>query len=73
MRKNTEPSGYDMASIAVCYAAKGEAELAAKAVVQACEIDKDASIAKYTQWDAYKEPARLELLRERMALAGLPA
>jgi adenylate cyclase len=73
MHKNTEPSGYDMASLAVCYAATGEAELAAKAVAQACEIDKDASIAKYTQWDAYKEPARLELLREEMALAGLPA
>ena len=73
MRKNTEPSGYDMASLAVCYAATGEAELAAKAVAQACEIDKDASIARYTQWDAYKEPARLEMLREGMVLAGLPA
>jgi hypothetical protein len=73
MRKNTEPSGHDMAWLAACYAATGEAELAAKAVAQACEIDKHASIAKYTQWDAYQDSARLESLRERMDLAGLPA
>ena len=73
MRKNIEPSGHDMAWLAACYAASGESELAARAVAQACEIDKDASIAKYTQWDAYKDSTRLELLREGMASAGLPA
>ena len=73
MRKNTEPSGFDLAWLAVCYAASGKAEQANAAVKKACEIDKDASIAKYTQWDVYKEPARLESLRELMAAAGLPA
>jgi TolB-like protein/Tfp pilus assembly protein PilF len=73
MRKNTVPSGFDMVWLAVCYAASGEAEHANAAVKKACEIDKDASIAKYTQWDAYKEPAKLESLREWMAAAGLPA
>ena len=73
MRKNSEPSGYDLAWLAVCYTAFGEAELAKKAVKQACELDKDASIAKYTQWGVYKHPAKLDSLRECMAVAGLPA
>ena len=73
MRKNTEPSGYDMAWLAVCYTAFGESKQAKNTVDKACALDKDASIARYTQWDTYKEPAILEALRERMAAAGLPA
>ena len=59
-----------MASLEVCYATTGEVELAAKTVALSCEIDKDISIATYTQWDAFKEPARLEMLREGMAATG---
>ena len=73
MRKNTDPSGFDLAWLAVCYTALGEAELAQRAVKKACELDGNASIAKYTQWDVYKDPAKLESLRECMAVAGLPA
>ena len=73
MRKNTEPSGYDLVWLAVCYAALGEIEMANNAVAKACALDKNASIANYTQWDAYKDPARLDSLREWMAVAGLPA
>jgi hypothetical protein len=73
MRKNSELSGYDLAWLAVCYTAFGEVELAQKAVKKACELDEDASIAKYTQWGVYKDPAKLESLRECMAMAGLPA
>ena len=73
MRKNSEPSGYDLAWLAVCYTTFGELELAKITVEKACALDKDASIARYTQWDTYKEPAILESLRESMAAAGLPA
>jgi TolB-like protein len=73
MRKNSEPSGYDLAWLAVCYTAFGESKQAKNTVDKACALDKDASIARYTQWDTYKEPAILEALRERMAAAGLPA
>ena len=73
MRKNSEPSGYDLAWLAVCYTAFGELEQAKNTVDKARALDKDASIARYTQWDTYKEPAILEALRERMAAAGLPA
>jgi hypothetical protein len=73
MRKNTEPSGYDLAWLAVCYTTFGELEQAKITVEKACALDKDASIARYTQWDTYKEPAILESLRKSMAAAGLPA
>jgi TolB-like protein/Flp pilus assembly protein TadD len=73
MRKNTEPSGYDHAWLAVCYTASGDHKQAKKAVEKARTLDKDASIARYTQWDTYKDPAILESIRERMAVAGLPA
>jgi TolB-like protein/Tfp pilus assembly protein PilF len=73
MRKNTEPSGYDLTWLAVCYSVSGDARQAKKTVEQALELDKDASIAKYTQWDTFRDPAAHESIRKAMAATGLPA
>ena len=73
MRKNTQQGGHDHVWLAMCYHALGETEHAAKSVADALAVDDTASVAKYTQWDTYRDPATLEGIRERMAAIGLPA
>ena len=72
IRKNSEQSAYDLIWLAACYAASGDDERARDTVARAFEIDDRLSIAKYTQWDSFKNSAHLEQVRMHMAAAGVP-
>ena len=71
MRKNTDPGGYELAWLAAAYSASGDRESARRTAAQALNMDSDASVTKFSQWDAYRDAAQSEQLRRHMVEAGI--
>lgn len=72
-RRNWELGPYDMAFIAACHVANGDADEARKVCRQALDKEPSASVKLFTQFENYQDESKSQLLIERMLTAGFPA
>jgi adenylate cyclase len=70
--KNADMADYDLAFIAACFEALGNHQEAKQMVNKLLAIEPAGSVDLYTRLETYKDPKVTDLLKERLAAAGLP-
>jgi adenylate cyclase len=69
--KNADMADYDLAYIAACFEALGNHQEAKQVVKKLLAIEPAGSVDLYTRLETYKDPEVTNLLKERLAAAGL--
>lgn len=71
-QRNWELGAYDMAFIAACHVANDDIDQAKCVCRQALEIEPNASVKLFTQFENYQDESKSQQLIERMLTAGFP-